>query len=267
MKKNILILAFLVIFSSCVSQSSMNITDSPVKPNKNFSGSTSETKRKTSELLKSDENYPTVWTVVFDLKHFNDPAEYLTVWSAENSKHNELLDETSSKYKTNGGVEIDLMNCAGYLASGKIYVAKTKKEDAESPDWRLKISRETITKDAEKKIRQCDMPFENKEDDVPFNSAFAISPRDNRREKIKIAGEINVQKLFESLPEDLQKEAESSDLRKRHKLSKNLGLLYDNWTDSDGDGKIDLIQLFTEKRAVILFLEKDQWKEIAEVGN
>lgn len=263
----ILILSLLILISACVFKSSMNIAGSSINPDKIFPDSTNETNRKTSESLKSGEIYPTVWTVVFDLKDFNNLNESLTVWSAENPKHNKLLDETSSKYKTNSGVEIDLLNCAGYLASGKIYIAKNSKPDAESPDWRLKINRETIAKDAEEKIRQCDVPFEIKKDAVPFNQAFAVSPNDNQRRKIKIVGEIDTQKLFGSLPENFQKEAEPSDLRKRHKLSKSLGLFYDNWTDSDGDGKIDLIQLFTEKRAVILFLENDEWKEIAEVGN
>ena len=266
---SILLLSFLFTLSGCVSQSSMSLTNSSVGTNEKFSDSNNEIVQKISESSKSDKQYPTVWTVVFDLNDFNNPDENLTVWSSQNDRYNKLLDKNSSLYKMNGGVEIDLMNCAGYLASGKIYVGKNKPE-AESPNWLLKLFRETIAKDAEEKIKKCDVPFENKNistDEVAFNQAFAVSPRNEQRKSIKISSKIDTQKLFDSLPENVKKEAKASVVRNDFKQSdSSLNLINDNWTDLDGDGAIDLIQVLTDKDATIFLLEKDGWKVVANVG-
>ena len=127
------------------------------------------------------------------------------------------------------------MNCAGYLGSAKIALVEGL--------WKLTFIPETVSPDAQEKTAACKQPI-----DGGNNPAFAVAPRDSNRKNIKI-GNVDTRKLYASLPDTKRKWLEEEkkiyktnpEFRDREKG--NLTLRQDDWTDTDGDGKIDLVSI------------------------
>ncbi len=148
------------------------------------------------------------------------------------------------------------------MGSGKIAFVE---EGGFPPNWRLKFTPETITTDGVEKIHQCDA---DQKDGLIDSSAFAVTPRNEDRKTIKI-GKVDTKKLFASLSKDTQKWLNNkygSDIREKN----NLSLKNDNWTDIDGDGKIDLVFAFTNydeehSSGAIMLLVNGEWKDIGDV--
>jgi hypothetical protein len=218
--------------------------------------------------------HPIVWSVVFDLAEFRKFSKDIVVWYGDDENYVNLLDENSKEYKKHGGVEADLMNCAGYLVSGIIYVAEKPTPEAEEPQWRFKPSSETVAQDAERKIRQCAIPSNESDPDKEgiYNQAFAVAPPDKSRRKIVISNLSDTSEIFATLPEEFKKWA-NENVKKDSLYDRpenRLSLKNDTWTDLNGDGVIDLIQIsaFTDNnktRTSILWLSEGQWMEIVKV--
>ena len=156
-------------------------------------------------------------------------------------------------------VKLDLMNCAGYIASATTTYKGITRE--------VKIVPETIAKDAVEKIKQC-AGAPSADGTIFGSSVFGISPSEDRRKTIKV-GKIDTKKLYKSLIADI-KEAQKSEKERGIKLASrddvepqlietdevfvsaikatkgDLSLLNDNWTDLDGDGQIDLVHYYDQ---------------------
>jgi len=62
------------------------------------------------------------------------------------------------------------------------------------------------------------------------------------------------------------KKSANADNDNLSKPAGHLNLFDNNWTDLDGDGTIDLVQVDSyDKAAVILLLVDGQWKEIVKI--
>lgn len=134
-------------------------------------------------------------------------------------------------------VELDIMNCAGYIASA------TTNYKMKGGMREVKIIVESIAPNAVQKIKQCS---KEPNDKVVISDVFGITPRNDKRKNINI-DEINSKKLYDSLIQDIAKmkkvKKSEEDIKPRIKGTKgNLQLGDDNWTDLDGDGEIDLIK-------------------------
>lgn len=260
---------------ACITNSSKELENSATEKNKIISASNNEisVNRPTNDELPSEKNdrkaagkYPVVWISVFELTEFKELTDDFTVWDAKNSEYDRLFPDKKRGGKKNVGVDVDLMNCAGYLASGKVFIKEHPASEAESPDWRLKISPATIAKDAEAKIKQCSVPNAAKKssDDRIFNQAFAVAPPDARRGNITINQPTDTRKLFASLPDNIKKTANSDNSRKdSQENADDLDLRDDSWSDLDGDGVIDIV-FVSGGDAVILILVNGKWKEIVK---
>jgi hypothetical protein len=185
------------------------------------------------KIVKVESKSPLVWIGGFDEESLRVPKANGSIWN--NGDYNEITHPEYIKIGT--AIEVDIMNCAGYLISGKL-------NNVDALGWRLETLPETAAKDAAEKLKQC----AGSDEKFPNNYVFAVAPRDSSRSTIKI-GSVDTKKLYDSLPLESRKWLEEDkDIYKfnslyRRKEKKNLTLQNDNWTDTDGDGKIDLISI------------------------
>ena len=214
---------------------------------------------------KFDSELPRVWVgfISSDSGHINSSN---SVWTAGDDTPPDIP-ESEGGIKIGTEYDVDIMNCGGYLGSGKIAFIK---EGGFPPNWSLNFSPETIADDGLKKIKQCDY---NQKDGFADGEAFAIAPQNRNRQSIKI-GQIDTRKLFASLPTEMKKLLNDKyNVKTREKnnlsLTNNLSIPGDNWTDVDGDGQIDLIELSINcgeyECGLILYLLKGKWIKIGEV--
>ena len=92
-----------------------------------------------------------------------------------------------------------------------------------------------MASDALEKVKQCS---DNPNHKYPSSEIFAIATRDDKRKNIKL-GEQNGKSLFSDLPRSVKSWANC----KRPKPGVVSRENNDDWTDTDGDGKVDLISI------------------------
>lgn len=134
------------------------------------------------------------------------------LWDQGEKSKQEKFDAPENETTTN----VDVLNCAGYLASAKATY------DAKLTYWRLQIIPETVASDAVEKVKQC---LEYPKIDYLSTGAYAISPVDEKRKQIKL-NKLEKPSIY-SLPISVQLWAKSDGVA--------------DWADTDGDGKVDLV--------------------------
>lgn len=185
------------------------------------------------KVSKVESKLPLVWIGGFEEESLRVPKANGNVWN--NGNYNE--DNHPEYTRIGTSIEVDIMNCAGYLISGRL-------NNVDLLGWRLETIPETAARDAAKKLKQC----AGSDKKFPDNDAFAVAPQNKNRKDIKIEA-VDTRKLYASLPRKSREWLEenkkiykfSSSYRRKEK--KNLTLRDDNWTDTDGDGKIDLVEI------------------------
>lgn len=219
---------------------------------------------------KIKSEYPLLWETTIRYNDFTDTQTSLSLFSYDENQFEKPDDKNSPYYQARSGVEVDLMNCGGYLASGRLYSSQ-EESNFPTPDWMVKIASETVAKDVEAKIKRCNIYTENgmpSRDEIG-SKVFAVAPRKNERRNITVR-EVDTKKVFRSLPkttrEFLNTKAALAAGRKKDDLSHQ----DDIWTDLDGDGKIDLITIsamYDEEHSsgTVLLLVNGKWKVIGSV--
>lgn len=266
-----LILSFMI--SSCQRSAAVNTEFSVNADKESNSKSENRTSIVDSNADKSSNSsdfkvkYPVLWNATIRHSDLIDTKNELELYSYDENQYDKPEDKNSSFFKARSGVEVDLMNCSGYLASGRLYASDDSNSSV--PDWKLKISPETIAKDAKAKIERCNLYKEqdSAKDKVPLSNAFAVAPMNKSRVEITIS-DIDTKKVFVSLPEDIKEWANSKvnlEFWKREK--DNLTLSHDSWADLDGDGKIDLVYIYgyddeEHGYGIVLYLINGKWKNI-----
>jgi len=228
----------------------------------------SATPKMDSIPVKIKSEYPLLWATNVNIRDFTDTADPLELFSYDENQYEKPPDEKSPYYQARSGVEVDLLNCGGYLASGRLY-SSNEKSNFPPPNWRIKIAPATIAKDVEAKIKRCNIftPEDVATGEAFTSSIFAVAPQKDARRNITV-GETDTKKIFRSLPKEIREflnaKAALAAGRTRDDLSVSQG---DNWTDLDGDGQIDLIDVSAsnEKQSsgVVLLLVKGKWKVIS----
>lgn len=161
-------------------------------------------------------------------------------------------------------LEVDLMNCGGYLASATITYVRLE-------TWSIAIKADTVANNVKEKIKACGGQTD---DDLLSGQAFAVAPRDTKRTSIRI-GKVDGRKLFAALPKDIQTRINQRlKFEPRDKQKQSLSLANnDSWTDLDGDGKVDLISIESNCKTdsddyqctTILRLINGKWREIGYI--
>lgn len=166
-------------------------------------------------------------------------------------------------------LEVDIMNCAGFLAR-----AKAVRQDEGYSAWKLELIPESVAQDAANRIKQCDG---DKGIDESSSVAFALSPSLPERQTFKLEKSPDLAQLYDSLPEELKQWLKAGEVkvgdespRPKGKLDpKNYG---DTWADINGDGKVDLIIVKSKCDGTpeddltcgrIWYLSGGKWREIA----
>lgn len=189
-----------------------------------------------------------VWSGAVSVINVVEGTDPNVVWVNDELNEPELQ-------KTGSFADVDVMNCGGFIASGKM--ARN-----ERGEMRLKIAPGNYAADAADKIKQC-AEREESEEKFITSKAFAVAPGNAQRKVIKTA-KVVTKKVFESLPAD----ARESHGKKRIDLSQ----MTDIWADLDGDGTIDIVEISATSeeesgRGVILLRGTGgTWKRIGSTG-
>lgn len=165
-------------------------------PNKNLSGSNSavvSVPNKTSQPLSETAPF-LVWVNVITLEKLKSPSA-VSVWV------NGKLEKTPVENGLKKVFTVDIMNCAGYLATGEL----SKSADY---GWNFKLTPRSLANDAVVKMRRCAVEAQ-KEEGFISNFVFAIAPANGNRRNITL-GKTDTTKLIASLPTDTKKWLNSS---------------------------------------------------------
>jgi len=268
-KTGIIAVVGLVLFLSCSPFSASYKADPDLAERKEreksntIIGSSSDKRERKRKVISS--SVPVIW-VGFAQYYEKKLGSDNGIWSlagGEDDVEEKIVESTGLDVESiikQGAFDVDIMNCAGYLMSGTI-----KLQHNSEYFWIFKASSQTPISEAVKKIKQCDVEG----GDVISSSAFAVAPIDRKKKGITL-GKINTKKLFAEFPKKIQKRIDSkTNLENSERPKSDLDLRFDNWTDLDGDGKVDLVevQLANEKQSsgLILLLVKGKWKAVSVI--
>lgn len=218
-------------------------------------------------LVEIKSKYPLLWETTVRYENFTNTETPLKLFSYDENQFDKPPDKTSPYYQARRGVEVDLMNCGGYLASGRLYSPDPSTNTA--PAWLVKIAPETVAKDVAAKIKRCNFYMQNDAPTMenPINSTvFAVAPHKEMRRNITI-GEIDTKKVFRSLPKETREMLNTKDALAGGRTKDDLSFQSDNWADLDGDGKIDLVKVYAmydeeHGNSIIFQLINGKWENI-----
>ncbi len=215
---------------------------------------------KNFDFTKIKTKSPLVWIGKLNFSNGEFDINYYR-WA--NNDLDDLLDNSETGTK----IKVDILNCAGYLGSGEIFYKK-KIEDV-VPEWEILINPDSLAKSAVDKIKQCDNVNDPTSESI-LSDVFAIAPLNLKRKSIEI-GKVDTKKLFSTLPAETKKWLNSKFAIKGGRNANDLSIQQDNWTDTDGDGTIDLLSLTAahneeiDTTTRIMLLVKSVWINIGNV--
>lgn len=143
-------------------------------------------------------------------------------------------DETLKK-----GMTFDVMTCAGFVANAKL---KKWHNEGDSSDkgynWEIEFASDKLSNSVENQLKKC---REGKDERI---RTFAIYPSKPEREKIQTKITPDLMKVFDSISSKDKKWIASNDPENTgYSEEKKRVPDIEAWTDSDGDGQIDLIEV------------------------
>jgi hypothetical protein len=187
------------------------------------------------------------------------------IWSRGDRRYGEPF----PKEKVGTTLEVDILNCAGFLAR-----AKAVRRDASYSAWEMELIPKSVAQDAAQKMKQCDW---DKGIGESSGLAFALSPSLPERQTFKLKKQPDLAQLYASLPEELKQWLKAGEVKVGDDTSRPKGQLApkyygDSWADINGDGAVDLIIVHSKCDGTpeddltcgsIWYLSNSKWKEIA----
>jgi hypothetical protein len=154
------------------------------------------------------------------------------------SKDSWSLGENSGEMEIKKGLTFDLMTCAGFVGQAKLknWIGKDGESD-KGYDWEIELMSVGNFRENKNLLEKC-------RDDNGYVRTFAVYPVKKEREKIQIKSSPDLETVFDSLPLKEKEWIASNDPEKTGYLEEKKKVPdIEAWTDSDGDGKMDLIEV------------------------
>jgi hypothetical protein len=258
-----------LMLSSCYNAENSTVKANDVIPRLEIQNQSSEDKATDDKLEKVQTKSQLVWFGEVSSDDINSQDKKVQI-------KNYVMLTNSPLDKIGIEIEVDVLNCGGYLFSAT--ASKYKVEGFNEEDWKLNVHSETIATDAIEKIKLCNFSKREKEDESFFSRTWAVAPQDKKRQNIKT--QIDSDKVFLSLPKNVkdwldQKIVSKPDECCERKMKGVVSVLEDDsWVDLDSDGNIDWLRVsginkenleikgqnFTDVR--FYQRKKNEWKEI-----
>jgi len=271
LKRLLIILSLLCCFSACRSQIQredekplFNNPENLPTANKTSSSNTmtqQNSNLNTQSVGKAEIAYNSKKIIVLD--------GVLTLKSEQLELGKEWRDDSRDTPQIRLGMVFDLLNCAGYI--GQARIVKNLYEEKGYYGWEMKLIKESNRPNVKQAISQCPMPEEELDEGVSASSpAFAVYPSQPDRRNIRINKVPNLKAIYDSLSEEQKQWRASLNEQRKPEFFNTLENDF-NWTDTDGDGKIDLISIEgtcngkpdTENHCIkILHLFDGKWLEV-----
>lgn len=263
-------ITFAILLSGLLNFVACNVsTDAGAKPS---ATNNSKTEMSESDVLVTDTPQPQI--ALYQVKS-QQPLIWVGAINFDNgtiesdgffSKGDAVEAEFPDGVELGTTIKVDLMNCAGYLATAQLIYSDEGGEGGFPPGWEMKGVSETSTKDVQQKIKKCHFASE-----FPYlSNVFAVAPQNNKRKGIKI-GKVDTRKLFASLDKETKEMANTTE-KYVGREKNNLTLSNDNWTDIDGAGQLDLVEVSGNcgnedyTCTLVFLLVNGKWKQIADIG-
>lgn len=239
MSKKIIIVflgQFLLVAAGCNfdSPTSAQLNNQP----KTNSQTNVETNQKTTESDLISNQYP---AVLFGIFHLKDARKNLQTTAEITLRGEDVRATVNRGFDVNlppigANVKMDIMNCAGYLASAKVTYKGLQITDV----WTAELIPETKVADLEQKLLQC---AENPNDEMtrkyPANFVYFIAPIEEKRKQITNVKNPDWKAIIPTIPHEWRKIANLPP----SPTKKQLNSCVSDWLDSDGDGEIDILAL------------------------
>lgn len=229
----LLLLSFLIVYCACssspeqISSAQQNQNPTVTPPTKNQNKSEESYLAEDEDVVNRSGEIQMVFMGYLDFKNSRIVSE--NDWSVGYDNEIELKK----------GLVFDVMTCAGFVSK-----AKLKKWHGESNRvgsnyaWEMEFISDKTSKYDNNALKSC------REKGSNWIRAFAVFPAKVGREKIQIQNTPDLKGIFDSISSRDKKWIASDD-------PKNTGYLggkkkdpdIESWTDSDGDGQIDLIEV------------------------
>ncbi len=223
---SVIVSVWLLLFSnSCTSSSfSQNQMSLPLKISN------------TPEIQKADQMSLVLWGSISFKDLANDDRTTLRITpEKELIKYNQDRGMNIQLPAVGSAVEMDVMNCSEYL--GTVKVTYTGEQQG---TWKAETFPESSQDALEEKMLQCvDDPNDSFKRKYLSNQIYLISPSDTKRKTVKNIKNPDWNTIIQEIPYEWLKVAE---LPKKIDPKKSREY-FENWLDSDGDGKIDIFNI------------------------
>lgn len=131
--------------------------------------------------------------------------------------------------------KMDIMNCFGYLGTAKVVFHGLRHEA-----WTGELMPETDMAGLEQKMRRCvEEPNSEFNSKYLSNWVFFIAPTDEKRKQVQNVKNPDWKAIIPTIPYEWRKVAKLP----MFPTDKQAKECVENWLDSDGDGKIDILVL------------------------
>lgn len=155
------------------------------------------------------------------------------------SENNWSVGEDHANIELKAGMEFDVLTCAGFITRAKLKKYHGEKNaSGKGYDWEMEFISDKTSESDINALTKC------REKENSWVRAFAVYPFKSERKKIKIQSEPDLQKVFDSISVKDKKWIASNDPENTgYAEQKKKEPDIEAWTDADGDGQIDLIEV------------------------
>lgn len=149
------------------------------------------------------------------------------------------IGEDHANIELKPGMQFDVLTCAGFITQAKLKKYHGEKNASDKGyDWEMEFISDKPSESNIIALTKCRDKQNN------WIRTFAIYPSNPERKKIKIQNEPDLEKVFDSISAKDKEWIASNDSKNADSMEqKKKEPDIEAWTDSDGNGQIDLIEI------------------------